>query len=156
GDHLHGPLLVSIATLGCAAVGYLCARAIPHSPAADPALRINWNLFTETARNWRMIRGQRVLLLAILGNSWFWFYGAIFLAQVPGYTKDVLHGDESVTTTLLAVFSIGIGLGSLLCEKLSRGRVEIGLVPFGAFGMSLVALALAAAAPLPVAEGVVL
>lgn len=152
-DHQHGTLYVSIATLVCAAAGYLFSRGIPHSPAAAPDLEVNWNLFTETAANWRMIRGQRVLWLAILGNSWFWFYGAIFLAQVPGYTKEILHGEESVTTTLLAVFSVGIGAGSLLCEKLSRGRVEIGLVPFGAFGMTFAALALAAASPAPVADG---
>jgi 1-acyl-sn-glycerol-3-phosphate acyltransferase len=154
-DHAHGPLLVSIATLGCAGAGYWASRRIPHSPAAAPELKVNWNLFTETADNWRMIRGQRTLWLAILGNSWFWFYGAIFLAQVPGYAKDVLHGSESVTTTLLTVFSVGIGIGSLLCEKLSRGRVEIGLVPFGAFGMSAAALALSASVPAPVAAGAV-
>ena len=149
-----GTTLVSAATLVCAFGGYLASRGIPDSPAADPKLRINWNLFTETAANWRMIRKHRVLWLAILGNSWFWFYGAIFLAQVPGYTKDVLHGSESVTTTLLAVFSIGIGAGSLLCEKLSRGHVEIGLVPFGAFGMSVAGFTLAFTVPTPVAAGV--
>ena len=152
-DHQHGAMYVSAAALFCATAGYLFSRGIPHSPAAAPGLKVNWNLFTETAANWRMIRGQRVLWLAVLGNSWFWFYGAIFLAQVPGYTKDVLHGDETVTTALLAVFSVGIGLGSLLCEKLSRGRVEIGLVPFGAFGMTVAALALAAASPAPSAAG---
>ncbi|MDR3417808.1 MAG: MFS transporter [Nevskia sp.] len=153
-DRSQGASYVALAALVCAGAGYLSSRAIPHSPAAAPQLRVNWNLFTETAANWRMIRGQRVLWLAILGNSWFWFYGAIFLAQVPGYTRDVLHGSESVTTALLTVFSVGIGTGSLLCEKLSGGRVEIGLVPFGAFGMSLAALTLAADAPAP-AAGVV-
>ena len=155
-DHVHGPLSVSIGTLGCAALGYLAARAIPKAPAADPSIRINWNLFTETAKNFRMIRGNRTLWLSVLGNSWFWFYGAIFLAQAPGYTKDVLHGSESVTTALLAIFSIGIGAGSLLCEKLSRGRVEIGLVPFGAFGMTVVALILAGAPVAAVPAGTVI
>jgi len=151
-DHAQGPLWVSLAMLGFALAGYLCSRAIPQAPAADPLLRVNWNLFSETARNWRMLAGQRTLRLAILGNSWFWFYGAIFLAQLPAYTQDILHGDETVTTTLLATFAIGIGIGSLLCEKLSRGRVEIGLVPFGAFGMSLMALTLASAPPLASTE----
>jgi 1-acyl-sn-glycerol-3-phosphate acyltransferase len=152
-DHVHGPLLVCLATLGCAVAGYLASRRIPLSPAAAPELQVNWNLFSETAENWSMIRRHRTLMLAILGNSWFWFYGAIFLAQIPGYTRNVMHGSESVTTALLTVFSVGIGIGSLLCEKLSRGRVEIGLVPFGAFGMSAAALALSACVPAPVAAG---
>ncbi len=96
-DHVNGALFVSVATLACATLGYLAARAIPPAPPGDPGLRVNWNLFTETAKNWRMIRSRRTLWLCVLGNSWFWFYGAIFLAQVPGYCKDVLHGDEAVT-----------------------------------------------------------
>lgn len=155
-DHREGPLLVSLATLSCAVIGYAASRAIPLAPAADATLKINWNLFTETARNWRMLRGQHTLWLAVLGNSWFWFFGAIFLAQLPGYTKEVLHGNESVTTTLLTVFSIGIGAGSLLCERLSRGHVEIGLVPFGAIGMTIAAFALSASSPAAVAHGATL
>lgn len=147
-DRAHGALWVALATLACVLAGYGASRAIPFSPAADPQLRVNWNLFTQTARIWGVLRGQRTLKLAILGNSWFWFYAATFLAQVPGYTREVLHGDQTITTVLLATFSIGIGVGSLLCEKLSRGRVEIGLVPFGAIGMSVVALTSAAAPPL--------
>ena len=152
-DHENGPLVVSCGTLGCAVAGYLAARQIPHSPASDPGLRVNWNLFTETASNWRMILGQRALWLCALGNSWFWFYGAIMLAQVPGYTKDVLHGNENVSTLLLATFSVGIGAGSLLCERLSRGRIEIGLVPLGAFGMTVMAALLSFVPADPVAAG---
>jgi len=155
-DHANGPLFVTIATLACATLGYLAARRIPPSPPADPGLRVNWNLFSETAKNWRMIRRERTLWLCVLGNSWFWFYGAIFLAQVPGYCKDVLHGNEAVTTLLLATFSVGIGIGSLLCEKLSGGRIEIGLVPFGAFGMTATAIVLALIPADPVPAGVVL
>jgi 1-acyl-sn-glycerol-3-phosphate acyltransferase len=142
GNHTHGTMYVALGTLTCAVIGYLLSRSIPNSPSDDASLRINWNLFTETARNWQMLQDQRTLRLAILGNSWFWFYGAIILAQIPGYTQQILHGDETVTTLLLAVFSVGIGFGSLLCEKLSRGRVEIGLVPFGAFGLTVFALLL--------------
>jgi 1-acyl-sn-glycerol-3-phosphate acyltransferase len=155
-DHAKGPLFVTVATLACATCGYLAARGIPPAPASDPGLRVNWNLFTETARNWRMIRTERPLWLCVLGNSWFWFYGAIFLAQVPGYTRDVLHGNEGVTTMLLATFSIGIGIGSLLCEKLSGGRIEIGLVPFGAFGMTAMAVVLGLTPADPVPAGTVL
>ncbi|MDE2421111.1 MAG: MFS transporter [Gammaproteobacteria bacterium] len=141
-DHVHGAMFVALGTFTCAVMGYLLSRLIPKSPSDDANLKINWNLLTETARNWQMLQGQRTLRLAILGNSWFWFYGAIILAQIPAYTQTILHGDESVTTLLLAVFSVGIGCGSLLCERLSRGRVEIGLVPFGAFGLTIFALIL--------------
>jgi len=155
-DHAHGPALVAAATLACAGLGYLASRRIPLSPAADPGLKLNLNLFTETAHNWHMIRSRRTLWLCILGNSWFWFYGAIFLAQVPGYTIAILHGDETVTTLLLATFSVGIGAGSLLCERLSGGRIEIGLVPIGAIGMTVMAIAVGLLPADPVAAGVVL
>ena len=77
------------------------------------------------------------MFLSLLGNSWFWFYGAIVLAQFPQYAKEYLHGDHSVFVLLLAIFSVGIGAGSLLCERLSGHKVEIGLVPFGSFGLTL-------------------
>lgn len=156
GDHLHGAMYVAYGTLACAVVGYLLSRAIPSSPSDDATIKINWNLFSETARNWQMLKGQRTLRLAVMGNSWFWFYGAIILAQIPGYTQQILHGDETVTTLLLAVFSVGIGCGSLLCEKLSRGRVEIGLVPFGALGLTVFAMLLVWIKAPTVAAGTVL
>ena len=77
---------------------------------------------------------------SLLGISWMWFFGAVFLAQFPAFAKEVLHGDEQVASLLLVVFSVGIGVGSLLCEVLSRRQVEIGLVPFGAIGMSVFAI----------------
>ncbi len=76
----------------------------------------------------------------MLGISWFWFYGATYLTQFANFTKDVLGGDEHVATLLLAIFSIGIGMGSLLCERLSGHKVEIGLVPFGSIGLSVFAI----------------
>lgn len=132
-----GPWLTSAVVVGLAVLGYGASRAIPLSPAPDPALRINWNPITETGRNLRFAHGNRIVWLALLGISWFWFYGATILAQFPNYAKEVLHGDESVFILLLTVFSLGIGIGSLLCEKLSAGRVEIGLVLLGAIGLSV-------------------
>ena len=76
----------------------------------------------------------------MLGISWFWFYGATFLAQFPGFARDFLGGDEHVVTLLLALFSVGIGVGSLLCERLSGRKVELGLVPFGSIGLTLFAI----------------
>ena len=134
--HQH-ELFTSIAILFIAMLGYYTSRGVPNSPAADSALKINWNPITETLRNVKLIWPQQQIWLAIVAISWFWFYGATLLAQFPSLAKDVLHGDESVFILLLSVFSIGIGLGSLLCEKLSKGRVEIGLVVFGAIGLTL-------------------
>lgn len=128
---------ISIAMLGC-----LMSWKIPASPAPVPNLVINWNPFTETVRNLHFSSRNRTVFLALLGNSWFWFYGAIVLAQFPQYAKNHLHGDHGVFVLLLMVFSIGVGAGSLLCERLSGHKIEIGLVPFGAIGLTLFGVAL--------------
>ena len=145
-----GGLLVAIpdvgrhyVAFGCVAVallGRLTAQAIPATPATDPALRINWNPVTETWRNLMLARQNPIVFRSLLGISWMWFFGAVFLAQFPSFAKEVLHGDEHVASMLLVVFSIGIGTGSLLCEVLSKRHVEIGLVPLGAIGMSVFAV----------------
>ena len=145
-----GGLLVAIpdvgrhyVAFGCVAVallGRLTAQAIPATPATDPALRINWNPVTETWRNLLLARQNPIVFRSLLGISWMWFFGAVFLAQFPSFAKEVLHGDEHVASMLLVVFSIGIGTGSLLCEVLSKRHVEIGLVPLGAIGMSVFAV----------------
>ncbi len=132
--------LVAGGTLAIAVVGWLFSRGIPLTPAAEPALKINWNPITETVRNLGFSRKNRPVFLAMLANSWFWFYGAIVLAQFPLYAKNYLHGDHSVFVLLLTVFSLGVGTGSLLCERLSGHKVEIGLVPFGAIGLSVFGL----------------
>src|SRR5450830_849490 len=129
--------LVAFGTIAIAVLGYLTSLRIPYSPAPAPDLQINKNPITETIRNIAFSKQNRPVFLSLLGNSWFWFYGAIVLAQFPLYAKNYLHGDHSVFVLLLTVFSFGIGSGSLLCEKLSGHKVEIGLVPFGAIGMSV-------------------
>jgi 1-acyl-sn-glycerol-3-phosphate acyltransferase len=136
----NGPLLAGLLAIVVAVVGWLASRGIPHTPAVDPALRINWNPFTETVRNLRIATQNIVVWRSMLGISWFWFYGAIYLAQLPVFTRDVLGGDEHVFTLLLATFSVGIGVGSLLCERLSGRKVEMGLVPFGSIGLTLFAI----------------
>jgi len=130
-----GPVAVTVLVL--AVLGYLASRAIPHSPAAAPDLVINWNPFSETWRILTFMRRNRVVFLSVLGISWFWFLGAVYLSQFPVYTKEVLSGREEVVSMLLAIFSLGIGVGSLLCERLSGRRIEIGLVPFGSIGLTL-------------------
>ena len=153
------PSWIALAGLQVAAAGYLASRAIPAAPAPVPMLAINLNPVSETWRNIGFARQNRTVFLAILGISWFWLYGALFLAQFPIYAKNVLGGDESSVTLLLATFTVGIGLGSILCEKLSGRHIELGLVPFGSIGLTLFGVdllfaspaMLPAGAPLPIA-----
>ncbi|ODV42246.1 glycerol acyltransferase [Cupriavidus sp. UYMMa02A] len=140
GGKLIGPLFVGVACVGLAVAGRIVSGGVPVSPAPQPELRINWNPFTETWRNLMLARENRTVFLSLLGISWLWFLGATFLTSFFSFAKDVLGGDQNVVTLLLAVFSIGIGIGSLLCERLSGRHVEIGLVPFGSIGMTVFAV----------------
>jgi 1-acyl-sn-glycerol-3-phosphate acyltransferase len=135
-----GRHFVAFGCVGLAIVGRLVAQSIPASPSTDPDLKINWNPITETWANLKLASGNVVVFRSLLGISWMWFFGAVFLSLFPALAKDVLHGDEQVASLLLVVFSIGIGTGSLLCEVLSKRHVEIGLVPLGAIGMSVFAI----------------
>jgi 1-acyl-sn-glycerol-3-phosphate acyltransferase len=145
--NVAGGLLIAIPQVGahwvalsCVAVallGRFTAQAVPNSPATDPQLQINWNPVSETWRNLQLARGNVTVFRSLLGISWMWFFGAVFLSQFPSFAKEVLSGDEHVASLLLVVFSVGIGTGSLLCEMLSRRHVEIGLVPLGAIGMTV-------------------
>ena len=128
---------VAIACFVLALVGRATAQLVPRSPATDPTLVINWNPVSETWRNLKLARGNTVVFRTLLGISWLWFFGSVFLSNFPAFAKEVLHGNEQVASLLLVVFSVGIGVGSLLCETLSRRHVEIGLVPLGAIGMTL-------------------
>ena len=135
-----GPTMVAVSCVVLALIGRAVAQFIPQAPATDPHLTINWNPVTETWRNLQLARSNIVVFRSMLGISWMWFFGAVFLSQFPSFAKEVLHGDEHVASLLLVVFSIGIATGSLLCEVLSRRHVEIGLVPLGAIGMSVFAV----------------
>jgi 1-acyl-sn-glycerol-3-phosphate acyltransferase len=130
-------MYVGVGCIAMALFGRLVAQWIPPSPATDPNLRINWNPISETIRNLKLAHENVVVFRSLLGISWMWFFGAVFLSQFPSLAKQVLHGDEHVASMLLVVFSVGIGIGSLLCEVLSRRHVEIGLVPLGAIGMTV-------------------
>ena len=134
------PLLVGAGCVAMAVLGRIAAQGVPHSPASAPKLKINWNPFTETWRNVMLARDKLLVFRCLIGISWLWFFGVTFLTQFPSLARDVLHGNEQVASALLVVFSLGIGTGSLLCESLSRRRVELGLVPLGAIGMTLFAV----------------
>jgi hypothetical protein len=130
---------VAAITITVSGAAFALSRRIPSAPPPEPRLRINWNPATETWRNLRFLTTNRTVFLSVLGISWFWFYGAAFVTQFPNLSRNVLLGNEHVVTLLLIVFSIGIGAGSLLCERLSGHKIELGLVPFGSIGLTLFA-----------------
>ncbi|MDB5984478.1 MAG: 1-acyl-sn-glycerol-3-phosphate acyltransferase [Pseudomonas sp.] len=139
----HYAPIVATALLVVAGLGYLASLSIPRAVAASPEMRLNWNIFSQSWATLRLGLGQTpAVSRSIVGNSWFWFVGAIYLTQIPAYAKDWLYGDETVVTLILTVFSIGIALGSMLCERLSGRKVEIGLVPFGSMGLTVFGLLL--------------
>lgn len=113
-----------------ALAGLAASFAIPSAAPSDPRLAIDCNRIRVTWHNVQVARRDRAVFLSVLGISWLWFFGAMFLTQFPQFAQQALRGDPAVATLLLAVFSIGIGLGSLACEQMSRHQVEIGLVPF--------------------------
>lgn len=144
---ISGALLVTTQTLGMtpiitstllvAVLGWQCSRSMPVTPPADPGLQISPNPLREMVHNLRMAAGNRPVFIAMLANSWFWFFGAMLLAQFPVFARDTLHGEPGVFVVLLTGFSLGIGVGSLLCERLSGGRLDIGLVPAGALALTV-------------------
>ncbi len=140
-------IVLALALIGVACIGYLASRQVPKTEPVDPELEINWNAWKETWRIVGFARADKSVFLSILGISWFWFFGSALTIQIPAYTADILLGNESVVTSLLVAFAVGVGLGSLLCERMSGHRIELGLVPFGSIGMSLFAVDLYFAQP---------
>jgi len=141
--------LLATCLIGFAVFGYVASRRVPMTRAVDPDLKISWNAWRET---WRIIgfaREDRTVFLSILGISWFWFFGTVMTVQVPAYTLDTLNGNGAIATALLAAFVVGVGIGSLLCERMSGHRIELGLVPFGSIGLSLFAIDLYFAQTVP-------
>ncbi|MCQ8888616.1 MFS transporter [Pseudoalteromonas carrageenovora] len=133
-----GPVVISIAVLVLATLGYFSSRFIPVSEANEPNLHFTYNIFSSTKNVFKALNAQTESVgKSVLGISWFWLIGAIILTALPNYVKHVMGGDELVVTSALVVFSLSIAIGSLLCEKLSRSRIELGIVPFGAILITL-------------------
>lgn len=128
------------ATVAVAVIGFIASLGIPKQTPTDTHVKVDWNLWTSSWSNIKVARQSRVVFLSILGISWFWFYGAIVLAQLPTFTTKVIGGSEQVVTLMLVLFSLGVGIGSLLCERMSGHKVEIGLVPFGSIGLTVFAV----------------
>ncbi len=132
--------LIAASLPAVAIIGYMASRRIPITNPVDPDLRLRANLWSETWRIVGFAREDRTVFLSILGISWFWFYGSAMTLQLPAYTLSILNGNEAITTALLVAFAVGVGIGSLLCERMSGHRIELGLVPFGSIGLSLFAI----------------
>ncbi|EAT12969.1 MFS transporter [Bermanella marisrubri] len=120
-----------------AVTGYLSSRAIPEAPANDANLVMNWNPFSELKNTLRQAKQKRSVFLSILAISWFWFLGASYLTQFPNFARDYLGGNTQIVTLLLTLFSLGVAAGSLICERLSGHKIELGIVPIGSIGMSI-------------------
>lgn len=146
----HGPVVAATVIIMLAVTGNLVARLIPRMDAGEPGLTIGWNPIPESIKALRLAKQQLAVRNAILGVSWFWFFGTIITSLLPVWAERNLGGvaDSSLLyIAALALFSIGTGTGSIMCEKLSGRIVEIGLVPLGAFGMSAFLLDLYFARP---------
>jgi len=129
--------IISVLLLSVSVSGYLSSKKIPKAPGVAPDLKINYNLFSETINILGKARAKRRVFLSILGISWFWLYGATYLAQFPTFANEVLSSNEQVVTLLLCTFSIGIGAGSMICNKLVRGMVTARFVPLASLTMTV-------------------
>ncbi|MFP5387455.1 MAG: MFS transporter [Bacteriovoracia bacterium] len=136
----HGAYYLSATTILLAILGLWTGTRVLKLPPVEPALRVDFNLFSSTLDIISLSRKTRSVFISILGISWFWLFGAMLLSIFPVYVKNTLYGNEGVVTLFLALFSIGVGIGSIICEKASHERVELGLVPFGSIGMCLFVL----------------
>ena len=142
-----GRYYISAGIVGVAAAGSLASRFIPVLPASSPELKIDRNLFRST---WQLITypvPNRPVFMSIIGISWFWFLGSVFLAQFPSFAKDIVGGDEQVSTLFLVVFTVGIGFGATFCNKLLGGRVSGKYVPASLIAISVFIVMLYAVSP---------
>lgn len=135
GENAH--YIAAFAVVAFSIIGYIASRFIPHSLAANPSAKLRWSPFKQTKSTLRIAKNDSVIYKTILAISWFWFMGACYLTQFPNFTKIILNGSESSVSFLLALFSIGIAFGSLMCDKLSKHKIELGIVPFASLGISL-------------------
>jgi acyl-[acyl-carrier-protein]-phospholipid O-acyltransferase / long-chain-fatty-acid--[acyl-carrier-protein] ligase len=149
----HGALLVAASIVTVAFAAWGMSLMIPPTSAAAACSPVRWNLFAATMRVIREAAADAVPFRSMLGISWFWLAGAIYLSQFPGYVRFILGGEEAVVTLFLTVFSIGIALGSLACSRILRGRISARTVPWGALGIGLFSIDLWLASPVATAGG---
>lgn len=137
-----GRAFISAGVVGVAIMGFISSLLIPKAEPSVPGMKIDWNPFRSTMDIISYVKPNVMVFRSILGISWFWFLGSVFLSQFPTFSKDILGGNEEVSTLFLVVFSVGVGLGSTLCNRLLKGRVSARLVPFGCIGMTAATLLL--------------
>ena len=136
----QGPILVGAMTVVVAIIGWLCSRQIPEAAAENSDIVIGLNPIRQARENFALAKKNSTVFYCILANSWFWLYGGSFLTQVPNFAVTVLNGHPTLISILLAAFIVGVAIGSLLCNKLSGGKVEPGLIPLGAIGLTVFAV----------------
>ncbi|MFD2015047.1 MFS transporter [Vibrio olivae] len=130
-----------------ALLGYIASRQIPKAPASAPDIDFKWRPIAQTRQTLSIAKSDRAVFWSLMAISWFWFLGATYLTQFPNFTKLYLHGSESAVSFLLALFSVGVAVGSLACDKISNHRIEIGVVPLGSLGITLFGGLMAASVP---------
>lgn len=134
---------ISLTVVIIAVLGYLSSRFILKQQVSSPDLKIDWNFFRTSFQTLKYAKSLPLIFMILLGNSWYWFYGATYLTQIPQLTQQNLHASENVVSLLLTFFSVGIGVGSLLCRRISGSEVNIKMVPIGAIGLTIFAFYLA-------------
>jgi acyl-[acyl-carrier-protein]-phospholipid O-acyltransferase/long-chain-fatty-acid--[acyl-carrier-protein] ligase len=133
----YGEYIISIALLLISLMGFISSFYIPNTKIDNPDIIINYNFISETIHVIQYAKARLDIYISILGISWFWLIGAVFLAEFPVFSRDILHANEHVVTWFIAIFSIGIGIGSLLCNRLLNGKVDATYVPIGAIGITM-------------------
>lgn len=135
--HGHQILFINAVMLVSVILGWISSLYLLRVKAAEQKLKLNFNIIQETIVLIKHGMKDRVIFLTIIGISWFWFVGGVFLAQITTYGRDVINGNENVATLFLVMFSVGIGLGSMSCYRLMRGAIDARLVPWGALGITV-------------------
>lgn len=130
-----------------AVLGYWSSRSIPKADAADPSISFRWQPVKHTKVTLAIAKSDRTIFICIMAISWFWFLGAAYLTQFPNFTKVHLNGNEAAVSFLLALFSVGIAIGSMSCDKLSGKHIDVGLVPIGSLGVTIFGWLMATSVP---------
>jgi MFS family permease len=133
----NGGVIAGVSAIVIAIIGYGFSRYIPPAPSLTSEIAFSLNIFSQTLNSLRLAYQNRVVFLSILAISWFWLYGALLLSQFPSFVQTILQGDETTVTILLSLFTLGIGVGSILCERLSHHTFRPSLIAVGAIGMAL-------------------
>lgn len=136
---------ICIAVIGIAIAGFISSRFILKQKVSEPNLKIDWNCFRTSWQTMKYAKNIPIIYLILLGNSWYWFYGASYLTQIPVLTNEYLHASKNVVSLLLTLFSVGIGMGSMLCKKLAGSELNVKMVALGAIGLTIFAFYLAIA-----------